>query len=389
MAMAVSSAAVWSKLEWDFPLPPTPETIRSVLALCARTIATKRISWAMRLLSCDTFNRNVRAFPPSVSLLIHHKSERLTRRLSFLFLTPIFSLVDNTCNRFYQDLAGRLESSEIFALQEEPWLTKEAVEQNALALASVDAAQDPILQNDLQLKKAVADSFGPRTVVCKDGESIESKIRAGRQQNKEKRQGASGNASSVGVVSEGGMKNVRFVRNKLSAKPLTGRPGKLQNTRKTPPPFAAAQPANRHPAFYDLVSPQQPLQQPPFQQAALPPQALWNSFQHPAPPQLQAYAQPPPNVASLRTPQAQRPSTVGPETAMQVKQVQDHLLTKSITGEALTSEEKAVMRAMSSDDHPNHPKIHGTLRQLRSLKIEAGPEKVTKTLGELYGDESK
>ena len=206
----------------------------------------------------------------------------------------------------------RFDNAKVYVAQEEPLLSGEAREQNALAVTSIDIAQDPVLQNNLQLKKNLSNSIGQRTLVCGDGEPIASKVLAYREENKkrkQRREGLSGN--SAAVLSKEASMDSRHGRNRLSHQPMQhGHPLKKLDARCSPISFAAAAGP-----VQDLRTPETPNH---FYQQ-IPSASFHPISQH------QPYADPPPIYNQLpsqqsfaqqvQTPVAQRPSAVGPETA--------------------------------------------------------------------------
>jgi len=81
-----------------------------------------------------------------------------------------------------------------------------------------------VLQNNLQSKKSLSNSIGPRTMVCGDGEPIASKVLAYREANKKRKQRReclSGN--SVSVLSKEASMDSRHGRNRLSHQPIATR----------------------------------------------------------------------------------------------------------------------------------------------------------------------
>ena len=242
-----------------------------------------------------------------------------------------------------------MENVGAYVLQEEPWLGAEDKEHNAMSVASLDIAQDPMLQNNLQLKKRVADSIGNRTTVCRDGESILSKIQTSR--GKKPRTLQSSSEQQPSNFSQGVMRNPRFSRNRLSFQPMVqGRPNNLQSTLRPPA------------EFYDLVSPP------------------CCEHRHDIPPTRHNE-----EAQSMQTPVARRLPTVGPETTMQASKVRNHFLKKSIDGDPLTVEESRVYRAINNENDQLHGAIHETLRQMRGFDLQDAPERLAVTLVQIYG----
>ena len=93
-------------------------------------------------------------------------------------------------------------------------------ERSAFSFASVDIAQALILQNNLQLKKRVADSIGNRTTVCCDGESILSIIQKSRDENKPHTLQSQFNCAAPSNYGQGVMHDPRVSRNGLSFQPM-------------------------------------------------------------------------------------------------------------------------------------------------------------------------